>query len=189
MRSARIHCRTRDTVCHQPGSFAFPGVPRPSHTRCSFCTPHMCSDRRRVGSCRGCGWLARSALCGWWSKSSRFSKLSPGDTHPGWQPSGNQFGAAVSRLPGVDNGILIGAPGQTVAGNAEAGVVAVLDPVPTQPHQLDQNTHEQPTQAQPGSHFRNTSEPLNHGLSATRRVCHGTFDERGRQPRQNGGCL
>jgi len=57
---------------------------------------------------------------------------------PGVAGSGNQFGAAVTRLPGVDHAILVGAPGQTVAGEADAGAVAVLDPVPTISHQVDQ---------------------------------------------------
>lgn len=57
---------------------------------------------------------------------------------PGVAGSGNQFGAAVSRLPGVDGAILVGAPGQTVAGKADAGAVAVLDPDPTQSHQVQE---------------------------------------------------
>ncbi len=72
---------------------------------------------------------------------------------PGMAASGNQFGAAVSRLPGVDHGMLVGAPGQTVAGKAQAGVVAVLDPVPTHSHQLDQAMHVQPGKLQAGNQF------------------------------------
>lgn len=72
---------------------------------------------------------------------------------PGVAASGNQFGSAVSRLPGVDNGILVGAPGQTVAGRADAGVVAVLDPVPTHSHQLDQDMYAPSSHSQSGSRF------------------------------------
>ncbi len=72
---------------------------------------------------------------------------------PGVAGSGNQFGAAVSRLPGVDRAILVGAPGQTVAGKAGAGAVAVLDPVPTGSHQVDQDTRELPGESQAGDRF------------------------------------
>lgn len=72
---------------------------------------------------------------------------------PGVAGAGNQFGAAVSRLPGVDHAILIGAPGQTVAGEADAGAVAVLDPVPTISHQVDQNTRALPGESQAGDRF------------------------------------
>ena len=72
---------------------------------------------------------------------------------PGVAGSDNQFGATVSRLPGVDHAILIGAPGQTVAGEAHAGAVAVLDPVPTISHQVDQDTPELPGESQTGDRF------------------------------------
>lgn len=63
---------------------------------------------------------------------------------PGVAGSGNQFGAAVGRVPGVDRAFLVGAPGQTVAGRAGAGAVAVLDPDPTQSHQVQEQLPGQP---------------------------------------------
>jgi hypothetical protein len=63
---------------------------------------------------------------------------------PGVAGSGNQFGAAVSRLPGIDHAFLVGAPGQTVAGKAVAGAVTVLDPNPTQSHQIQEQLPGQP---------------------------------------------
>jgi hypothetical protein len=72
---------------------------------------------------------------------------------PGVVGSGNQFGAAVSPLPGVDGAILVAAPGQTFAGKTDAGAVAVLDPVPTGSHQVDQDTRELPGESQAGDRF------------------------------------
>jgi hypothetical protein len=63
---------------------------------------------------------------------------------PGVAGTGNQFGAAVSRLPGVEGAILVGAPGQAVAGKADAGAVAVLDPDPTHSRQIQQQASGQP---------------------------------------------
>ncbi len=63
---------------------------------------------------------------------------------PGAAGSGNQFGAAVSRLSGVEGAILVGAPGQPVAGKADAGAVAVLDPDPTHSHQVQEQLPGQP---------------------------------------------
>lgn len=72
---------------------------------------------------------------------------------PGVAGNGNQFGAAVSHLQGVDRGIIVAAPGQTVASKAGAGAIAVLDPVPTHSHQLDQTTRELPGESQADDRF------------------------------------
>lgn len=55
---------------------------------------------------------------------------------PGVAGTGNQFGATVSHFPGVEGAVLIGAPGQAVAGATGAGAVAVLDPEPTRSGQI-----------------------------------------------------
>ena len=64
---------------------------------------------------------------------------------PGAARAGNQFGATVGRLPGVESGILVGAPGQTVAGQSMAGAVAVLDPDPIHSHQIQHQPSGAPT--------------------------------------------
>ena len=69
---------------------------------------------------------------------------------PGVAKSGNRFGAAISPLPGVEAAILVAAPGQTVAGKADAGAVAVLDPDPTHSQQIQGQL---PGQPQAHSHF------------------------------------
>ena len=81
---------------------------------------------------------------------------------PGVAGSGNQFGAAVSPLPGVDGAILVGAPGQTVAGKADAGAVAVLDPGPI--HQVQEQL---PGQSQPvtGSEHSSTVSSCRRSVS------------------------
>ena len=72
---------------------------------------------------------------------------------PGSAGAGNQFGAAVSWLPGVDGGTLVAAPGQTVGGQADAGAVAVLDPDPANAHQVDQDTGALPGGAHSDARF------------------------------------
>jgi hypothetical protein len=71
---------------------------------------------------------------------------------PGMAGAGHEFGDAVSQVPGVDGGIIVAAPGQTVAGRA-AGAIAVLDPVPTHSHQLDQNALGRPGETHAGDRF------------------------------------
>ena len=78
---------------------------------------------------------------------------------PGVARAGNAFGASVSELPGIDGGIVAGAPGQTVDGHHSAGTITVLNPQPLPTQELHQNSPGVPGTAETGDHFYRLSAP------------------------------
>ena len=58
---------------------------------------------------------------------------------PGRPVAGNRFGQTISSLSGM-NGLMVGAPGRTIAGHRDAGSVVVITPAPVAPQELHQNS-------------------------------------------------
>ena len=81
------------------------------------------------------------------------------DGVPGVARAGNEFGASISELPGIDGGIVAGAPGQTVDGHPSAGTITVLNPQPLPAQELHQNSQGVSGVAETGDRFYRLSAP------------------------------
>jgi len=67
--------------------------------------------------------------------------------------TGNAFGATLGGLPGVELGVVIGAPGRTVDNHSSAGSVTVLNPPPLVSQEIHQNSPGVRGSAETGDRF------------------------------------